>query len=88
MRMGNKQYLKGVRKERRIIRDLINQGYDIAQRSAGSKSPIDIFAINKKARVISFIQAKPDNYPKSLAKKIHDELDYLNGQWIVTFELI
>lgn len=86
--MGNKEYLKGVRKERKIIQDLIRKGYDIAQRSAGSKSPIDIFAINKTARVITFIQAKPDDYPKSLAKKIHDELDYLNGQWIVIFELI
>jgi Holliday junction resolvase len=81
-------YLKGVRKERRIMKELQMKGFDIVARTAASHSPIDVFGINKKARVITFIQSKPDDYPKSKAKKIHDELDFLNGQWIVMFELI
>ena len=86
--MPNKNYLKGVRKERAIVKRLQAEGFDIAVRTAGSHSPIDVFGINKKTRVITFIQSKPDNYPKSQGKKIHDELDYINGQWIVIFELI
>lgn len=86
--MPNKNYLKGIRKERAIVKRLKGEGFDIAVRTAGSHSPIDVFGINKKGRVITFIQSKPDDYPKSQAKKIHDELDYINGEWIVTFELI
>ena len=86
--MGNKNYLKGVRKERKIMKELREQGFDIAHRTAGSHSPIDVFAINRTTRRIIFIQSKPDDYPESQAKKIKEALDYLNwGVWRVSFEL-
>ncbi len=93
--MPNKNYLKGTRKERRIVNDARENGH-IAARTAGSHSPIDCFIINKEARVITFVQSKPDSMSelkkngemKIAAKRIHDELDFLNGQWVVIFELI
>ncbi len=51
-------YKKGRRKEYDIIYRLRKEGYDIAQRTAGSHSPIDIIAINKELRVIKLIQSK------------------------------
>lgn len=86
--MGNPHYLKGVRKERKIMQDLKDEGFDIAMRTAGSHSPIDVFAINRSTREIIFIQSKPDDFPESEARKIKEALDYLNwGVWKVRFEL-
>ena len=45
--MPNKNYIKGRRKEYKICKKLIEKGFDIAQRTAGSHSPIDIIVINK-----------------------------------------
>jgi len=92
--MPNKNYLKGTRKERKIVNEAREKGH-IAARTAGSHSPIDCFIIDKEARVIEFIQAKPDSMSelkkngemKIAAKRIHDELDFLNGTWIVMFNL-
>lgn len=87
--MPNKNYLKGVRKERKIIQDLKAMGFEIAQRSAGSHSPIDIFAICRARHLIKFIQSKPDSYSKSATDKIYEELDWLNGHvWQVIFQVI
>jgi hypothetical protein len=86
--MPNKRYLKGVRKERKIIKELKEKGFEIAARTAGSHSPIDVFGINRSERIIRFIQSKPDDYPESQANKIRDELNYINGSWYVIFEVI
>jgi len=86
--MPNKNYVKGRRKEYKIVKELKNQGYEIAQRTAGSKSPIDIFAINKNTNKILFIQAKPDNYELSREKKLYEDLKWLNkGEFDVKFEV-
>ena len=86
--MPNKNYEKGRRKEYKICKELKAEGYEIAQRSAGSHSPIDIFAINSKTKTIKFIQAKPNNFSKSQSKKIMEELNYLNDEFLVIFEII
>lgn len=83
----NRNYLNGRYKEYKIIKELKNEGWDIAQRSAGSHSPIDIFAINKKLRVIKFIQSKPDNFSNKEKEKINLELNYLNNMFRVEFEV-
>ena len=77
--MPNPNYIKGRRKEYKIVNRLKTEGWDIVQRSAGSHSPIDIFAINKSLRVIKLIQAKPDDYPKSKEEKILSDNHWLNG---------
>ena len=86
--MPNKNYLKGRRKEYKIVKELKEQGFDIAQRSAGSHSPIDIFAVNKLTKVIKMVQAKPNNFSDLNIKRLNDELGWLNGMFRVEFEVI
>lgn len=86
--MGNANYIKGRKKEYRISKELRGEGWDIAQRTAGSHSPIDIFAINKAKRQILFVQAKPDNFSQLNKDRIMAELGYLKGMWMVEFKLI
>ena len=93
--MSNKKYTKGRRKEYKVCAQLRKEGYEIVQRSAGSKSPVDIFAIHKEERKILFIQVKPDSmterrrdgHLKVAAKRIYNELGFLYGMWNVDFEL-
>ena len=86
--MPNRNYEKGRRKEYKVCKSFREKGCIISQRSAGSHSPIDVFAIDKSKKTIYFIQVKPDEYDKSKAKKIKEELKYLNGVWNVQFLLI
>ena len=83
--MPNPNYVKGRKREYKICKELREKGYEIVQRSAGSHSPIDIFAINKELKIIKFIQAKPEGYD---AKKIEQEYAWLNGAYRVVFEVI
>ena len=86
--MPNKNYVKGRNKEYSICRELKKEGYDIVQRSAGSHSPIDVFAINKALKKIKFVQSKPDNFAESAKKKILEECGWMRGYFWVEFELI
>ena len=79
----NKNYTKGRRKEYKICNQLKSEGWIIVQRTAGSHSPIDVFAIKKGK--IKLVQAKPDNFN---ASKILKELNWLNGKFKVEFEVI
>jgi len=86
-------YKKGARKEYKIIYDLRAEGYDIAQRTAGSHSQIDIIAINIKDKVIKLIQSKRTlkenmNFiDTNIKKKIEDDNKQLNGCYHVQFEV-
>ena len=87
-------YKKGARKEYAIIEQLRKNGFYIAQRSAGSHSPIDIFAINKDTRTIKFIQSKRtlrkdmSFIDPKLKEKIEKEFEWLNGRFRVEFEAL
>lgn len=81
-------YRRGADKEYRIRNKLLSDGWTIVQRSAGSHSPIDIFAIDSRIRVIKFIQSKPKNFSKKEKEKIETDLNWLNGMFRVEFELI
>lgn len=83
--MGNSNYIKGRKKEYKIVKAFKDKGFDIVQRSAGSHSPIDIFCICKRTKEIVFIQSKPDDWPESKIRTIKKELDYLNGVWKISF---
>ena len=83
--MPNKNYIKGRKKEYKLVHQLKDEGWDIVQRTAGSHSPVDIIAINKKLRVIRLIQAKPDNYPQSQEDKILSDNSWLNNVYRVEF---
>jgi Holliday junction resolvase len=86
--MPNKNYERGRRKEYKITKKYKDLGYEIAQRSAGSHSPIDVFAIDKSTRTIKLIQAKPDSMSKNAKQKIIDENQWLNGLFKVVFEVV
>ena len=81
----NKNYITGRRKEYKIVKELKEQGYDLCQRSAGSHSEVDIFAIKKSDKTIRLIQAKPKGFN---SKKIEEEMSWLSGKFSVVFEVI
>ena len=81
-------YNNGRAKEGRICRKLKAEGFEIAQRSAGSHSPIDLFAINLKTRVIKFVQAKPRKFSETEEKKIMEKWGELNGVFRAEFYVI
>lgn len=80
-------YQNGAARERRIVNMLKRNGWDIANRSAGSHSPVDIFAISRKRKMILFVQSKPRSMSDNAKKKIEDELDWLNDEYIVRFKV-
>ena len=82
--MPNKNYEKGRRKEYAICDRLRNQGYDIAQRTAGSHSPFDIIAVNKAKKIIKLVQVKTSDVirQKSELEKANEDL---NGNYEVEF---
>ena len=87
-------YRKGARKEYEIIKRLRKKGFCIAQRTAGSHSPIDIFAIDRQNKVIKFIQSKRTlsknmmEIDEKLKKKLEKEFYWLNGLWLIQFEAL
>ena len=83
--MPNKNYIKGRRKEYKVRNQLLKDGFDIAQRSAGSHSAIDIFAISRSKKLIKLIQCKPENFQDA---KILKEWGWLNGKFKVEFEVV
>ena len=91
--MQNKIYKRGARKEYKIIYNLRKEGFDIAQRTAGSHSPVDIIAINRKLKIIKLIQSKRKLDEKmsyieeKLKAKIEEENKDLNGEFRVEFEV-
>ena len=85
--MPNLNYNRGRAKEYRIVQGLKKKGWDIVQRSAGSKSPIDVFAINIKEKKILLIQAKSGYLSDSQSTKIYQENKDLKGKFEVEFEL-
>lgn len=84
--MPNANYVKGVRKERKLVNDAREAGL-IAFRSAGSHSPIDVCIIDCAARRIHFIQCKTNisDNERSLLEK---NLEGLNHIFDVDFHIL
>lgn len=85
--MPNKNYLKGRRKEYKVVHNERDKGC-IAFRSAGSHSPIDVVSINLKTQTIRLIQCKPDSMNDHQKQKIRDKNKKLNGEFWVKFSVI
>ena len=83
----NSNYLKGVRKERKIVNEARAQG-KIAFRSAGSHSPIDVCTIDPERKVIRFIQCKPEEFSETAKGRLLEKYLNLNAQFQVYFEVI
>ena len=88
MKGGAGPYKKGVRKEQELCRKLRSEGWDIAQRTAGSKSPFDIIAIQRSTGEIILIQCKSDKMPDSQKERIEKEHSWLTCDWSVRFEVV
>lgn len=85
--MPNKNYIKGRRKEYKIVNQCKEKGF-IAFRSAGSHSPVDVVAINPGTKQIRLIQAKPDSMNDHQKQKIRDSNKDLNGYFEVKFSVL
>ena len=86
--MPNKNYQKGRRKEYGVCDQLKKDGFEIAQRTAGSHSPIDVIAINKETKEIKFIQVKAGGMGSDEQTKLYKEMDWLNkGKFNVSFDI-
>lgn len=80
-------YRKGADYERKIVNELRAQGF-VCARSAGSKSPIDIWAVNPETREMLLIQAKKGKpIPKGEKLEILEFFKHLNGEYVVSCEL-
>lgn len=88
--MPNKNYVKGVRKERLLVNNARMIG-EIAFRSAGSHSPIDVCTIDNVSKTIRFFQCKPESMSPKQKEKIYEEVN-INQQgydgWHVIFEVV
>jgi Holliday junction resolvase len=85
--MPNKNYVKGRRKEYEQCNKLKSQGFDIVQRTAGSRSPIDIIAISKAKKEIILVQCKPDSMNETRRQHIRDDNKELNGLYNIRFSI-
>lgn len=83
----NKHYQSGRHKEYKIANQMRDEGYDIAQRSAGSHSPVDLWCVNIKEKKIKLIQCKPDTMPMKQIRRLLEENEGLNGTFEVEFEV-
>lgn len=85
--MPNPNYIKGRRKEYKICSQERKLGR-LAFRSAGSHSPVDVVSVNKKDKVIRFIQCKPDDFSKKAELKLLEKHREINGVYYVQFEVL
>jgi Holliday junction resolvase len=85
--MPNKNYIKGRRKEYKVVNEAKAKGC-LAFRSAGSHSPIDVAIISPIEGRIWLVQCKSDNMPESEKKRLERTHKDLNGTFDVTFEVI
>jgi len=83
--MPNRNYVKGRKKEYKIRKRLLEEGWDIAQRTAGSHSPIDVIAFHKQRKKILLVQSKPEDFGKKRTDDIKRQNAWLNGLFEVEF---
>ena len=85
--MPNKNYIKGARKERKLVNKARKKGL-IAFRSAGSHSPIDVIIIDHKKGHIRMIQCKPSNLPQSQKNRLYRAYNKLTRDYFGEFEVL
>lgn len=86
--MPNSNYVKGRRYEYKTMQKLRDMGCDIVIRSAGSHSPIDVIGIDSKTRHIFFLQCKPKSMSNNKKELIKMPLEWLNGSFTSSFEVV
>ena len=81
-------YTNGANRERRVIKYLQKEGFDLVFRSAGSHSPIDVFALDTKTKQIWLIQSKPTTLSSNAKSKIEDYIRQFEGCYSVKTKCI
>ena len=66
--MPNNKYIRSSKRERELVNRYREKGW-IAARTAGSHSPIDVFAWNPKLGQIHFIQVKTHKSARNMVEK-------------------
>jgi len=84
----NTNYVKGRRYEYKILNEHKRRGFDICQRTAGSRSPVDIFCISFKDRVIKFIQCKPKSMSDAAIQRLEEKESRFNGMFDCLFRVL
>jgi len=84
--MPNRNYIKGVKKERAIVNAARELGL-VALRSAGSHSPIDVVIIDHQLKLVRLIQCKPSSFSTAEIQKLYEKFNYLNGTYEVKFDV-
>ena len=82
--MANANYVKGRRKEYKIVHRHKALGH-IAFRSAGSHSPVDVTAIDTENKIIYFIQSKDGKISKRETEEYLSQIP--NGTYKVVMSL-
>jgi Holliday junction resolvase len=85
--MPNQNYNRGRRKEYAQVHKAREKG-NLAFRSAGSHSPIDVVEIDFNAKVIRFIQCKPDSMSANQRMNIYLANKHLEGTYLVCFDVV
>lgn len=88
----NRNYQRGRGKEYRVRRRLLDDGWPIVVRAAGSHSPFDLIAItpplpNVGPGIIELIQCKSGESEESEGKKAMQDIKQFAGTYIVTVKV-
>ena len=85
--MSNKNYIEGRRKEYAVINEERAKG-NIAFRTAGSHSFVDVISIDVIARVIKFIQCKSGEFSDVERNKLMFQYREMNNMFRCSFDVV
>jgi Holliday junction resolvase len=81
--MPNNAYLRSRKREQDLVRDFRNRGW-ISARSAGSKSPVDVWCVNPLDGEVRLIQIKTKKGGRGLIKKLQWSKNQVEF-WLYTY---
>lgn len=86
--MPNSNYIAGRRYEYKLVHEHKARGFDVCQRTAGSRSPVDIFCVDFHNKIIKWIQAKPKSMSPACMARIEEKEKRWNGKFDCIFRVM
>jgi hypothetical protein len=86
--MVNSNYRRGRSKEYKVRDELKSEGCDITNRIAGSHSLFDVYGINIKKNIITFVQVKSSQYEANKARDELEKIGLLSKGYFVVFKVV
>lgn len=83
--MPNNAYLRSRRREQQLVREYREKGWD-AGRTAGSKSPYDLYAVSPDKKRVHLIQVKTHKGGRSRRKFHMQRVEGVISCWTEVFE--